>query len=90
MVGMLVVTFLLLIGGLAAFNIFYVLPRIKKVKEYDQTIAKLRAESGEIDEKIKSLRAEVEKLTDSIGPAIDEFAMRDTRMMMHGYGKKQI
>ena len=88
MAVMLVASFMLIICGMAAFNIFYVYPRINKVKEFDQTIAKLRAESGEIDEKIKSLRAEVEKLTDSIGPAIDEFAMRDTRMMMHGYGKE--
>ena len=90
MTAMLLVSFAIILGGLVAYNIFFVYPRIKKVNEFGQKIAELKAESLSIDEKIKSLRAEVEKLTDSIGPAIDDFAMRDMRMMMHGYGKEQI
>lgn len=87
---MITVAFALLICGLAAYNIFFVIPRMKKVKEFNQIIAGLKAESANIDEKIKSAEEEREKLSDDLYSSIDEFTMRDKRMMIHGYGKSSI
>jgi len=81
MAVMLVVSFILIICGLAAFNIFYVYPRINKVKEFDRTIAELHLESAEIDEKIKTCKAEAEKLSGVVDNSIEDFIKRDKQIL---------
>ena len=82
----------LLIGG--GFNLLYVYPRMKLIKEIEAEIRDLKIESEATARKIRSLEAEAKELSDDIRKAIRDLRRKDRRIttdsakeQVSGFGK---
>ena len=67
--------------GSAAYNMFGVFPRLRKLNLYNAYNKSLYAETNMLDERIKYLEGETEKTSDDIKRSIHEFVRKDKQIV---------
>ena len=72
-----IITGIVLVGS----NLIFVYPKMREIKEIDNHSKKLQAESMLIEEKVKSLESEADKLSAGIRISCHDFAKKDRLIM---------